>query len=205
MQRDPKEGVALAAIPAKETTEGRFSGTGGGLGFGTGGLGVFVGGVSGTTRTQTQRARDFQGPEKAGFPWLSLYGPILAALGFAFVFSVAVGFVGHVADTGPRLSSGPVANIAAVANRIVSVVPTLVVIGVFAYIVYFMLFAVPSRRAVAEEQAKAEEAAHAGRMEVYHRLRYVEADHIVFDPATGREVPATAQAIRRLLDELAAR
>lgn len=38
--------MPLAAIVAKETITGKWSGTGGGLGLGTGGLGLFVGGAA---------------------------------------------------------------------------------------------------------------------------------------------------------------
>lgn len=73
--RNAKEGVALAAIVAKETTEGKWSGTGGGLGFGTGGLGLFVGGMSGTKREQSQRAKEFEAPPKASFNQTDAAGP----------------------------------------------------------------------------------------------------------------------------------
>ncbi|MGS0550496.1 hypothetical protein [Xanthomonas oryzae] len=38
---------------------------------------------------------------------------------------------------------------------------------------------------------------------VYQRLRYIEADHIVFHPDTMKEVPATAAEIKKLMQELA--
>lgn len=41
------------------------------------------------------------------------------------------------------------------------------------------------------------------RIDVYNRLRYVENDHVVFDPLTGREVSAEPLYITKLIDELA--
>ncbi|ECI5052741.1 hypothetical protein EY329_03035 [Shigella sonnei] len=41
------------------------------------------------------------------------------------------------------------------------------------------------------------------RIDVYHRLRYVESDHVVFDPVTGREVPAERTCINELVEALA--
>lgn len=54
--RNANEGISLAAIVAKETTTGKWNGTGGGIGLGTGGIGLFIGGVSGSKQEQTQRA-----------------------------------------------------------------------------------------------------------------------------------------------------
>ncbi|MCL7172620.1 hypothetical protein [Escherichia coli] len=38
---------------------------------------------------------------------------------------------------------------------------------------------------------------------IYDRLRYVENEHIVFDPVTGREVPAERTCINELVEALA--
>ncbi|HBP6267185.1 TPA: hypothetical protein L6A43_29630 [Pseudomonas aeruginosa] len=56
-----------------------------------------------------------------------------------------------------------------------------------------------------EENArfKAAEAADRIKEGIYYRLRYVEDDHVVFDPKTGREVPAERNHILSLLNELA--
>lgn len=39
---------------------------------------------------------------------------------------------------------------------------------------------------------------------IYYRLRYVEADHIVFDPVSGMEAPATHENIMTMLRTLSA-
>lgn len=41
------------------------------------------------------------------------------------------------------------------------------------------------------------------RQKIYDRLRYVENEHIVFDPVTGREVPAERTCINELVEALA--
>lgn len=99
--RNAKEGVALAAIVAKETTEGKWSGTGGGLGFGTGGLGLFVGGMSGTKREQSQRAKEFEAPPKASFNWLYVFAPLILLLGIAAMFGFGSSFVQFMSDGQP--------------------------------------------------------------------------------------------------------
>ncbi|EEJ6365856.1 hypothetical protein K9T87_02140 [Escherichia coli] len=50
---------------------------------------------------------------------------------------------------------------------------------------------------------KVAEAADRIKEGIYYRLRYVEDDHVVFDPKTGREVPAERNHILSLLNELA--
>ncbi|ELJ3748023.1 hypothetical protein QQT77_004377 [Salmonella enterica] len=40
------------------------------------------------------------------------------------------------------------------------------------------------------------------RQKIYDRLRYVENEHIVFDPVTGREVPAERTCINKLIEAL---
>ncbi|EFI7835021.1 TPA: hypothetical protein ACG329_004428 [Escherichia coli] len=40
------------------------------------------------------------------------------------------------------------------------------------------------------------------RIGVYDRLRYVESDHVVFAPVTGREVPAERTCINKLIEAL---
>ncbi|WP_249213822.1 hypothetical protein [Tatumella sp. JGM130] len=91
--RDPKEGISLAAITAKETTHSNFSGTGGGLGLGTGGLGVFFGGISGTRQDQTQRAKNFVAPEKASPNLLRMYAPLLSLLGVGMLSGMIGGLM----------------------------------------------------------------------------------------------------------------
>ncbi|EDL4521518.1 hypothetical protein CTQ51_13455 [Salmonella enterica subsp. enterica serovar Infantis] len=200
--RDPKEGVALAAIVAKETTEGKWSGTGGGLGFGTGGLGLFVGGMSGTKREQSQRAKDFEAPPKASFNWLYVFGPFIALLVVALLFKFGASFSEFMSDTAPSHSgslSGPQANLGEFVSVLGTWVPVLVIL---AAVVWFF-FGRASREREEQARFKRAEAADKAKGVIYHRLRYVEADHVVFDPKTGKEVPAERDHILSLLSQLA--
>ena len=72
--RNANEGISLAAIVAKETTTGKWNGTGGGIGLGTGGIGLFIGGVSGSKQEQTQRAKNFESPKEEEYSLLNVYG-----------------------------------------------------------------------------------------------------------------------------------
>ncbi len=130
--RNAKEGVALAAIVAKETTEGKWSGTGGGLGFGTGGLGLFVGGMSGTKREQSQRAKEFEAPPKASFNWLYVFAPLILLLVVAAMFGFGSSFVQFMADGQPA-ATGSLGRAQEGLDQMVSVlgqfVPLLAIVG----------------------------------------------------------------------------
>ncbi|PZT57943.1 hypothetical protein DNQ57_27115, partial [Escherichia coli] len=80
--RNANEGISLAAIVAKETTTGKWNGTGGGIGLGTGGIGLFIGGVSGSKQEQTQRAKNFESPKEEEYSLLNVYGSIIKVLDF---------------------------------------------------------------------------------------------------------------------------
>jgi len=49
-------GVALGSIVGRETVDGTFSGSATGVGLGTGGLGLFVGGARRNARPSTGRS-----------------------------------------------------------------------------------------------------------------------------------------------------
>ena len=201
--RDPKEGVALAAIVAKETTDGKWSGTGGGLGFGTGGLGLFVGGMSGTKREQSQRAKNFEAPPKASFNWLYVLGAFIALLAGGILFKFAAGFTEFMSDSMPSRSGTPLGGPLANLGEFVSVLGTWVpVVAIIAAVVWWF-FGRASREKEEQARFKRAEAADKAKAVIYHRLRYVEADHVVFDPQTGKEVPAERDHILSLLSQLA--
>ncbi len=200
--RDPKEGVVLAAIVAKETTDGKWSGTGGGLGFGTGGLGLFVGGMSGTKREQSQRAKSFEAPPKASFNWLYVFGPFLFLLAVALMFKLGAGFSGFMSETAPS-HDGPLTGPSARLSEFVSMLGTWVPVLVVLAAVVWLLFGRASRENEEQARFKRAQAADKAKAVIYHRLRYVEADHVVFDPKTGKEVPAERDHILSLLSQLA--
>lgn len=199
--RDANDGVSLAAVVAKETTEGRWSGTGGGLGFGTGGIGLFFGGVSGSKQEQTARAKSFTPPPKSEFRIGRVIAPILVlmAVGLAVKFSTSLL---------PALAAAPSDAVGSpVFATISDAAPILgtAFLGVFLLaLVLFAWFVLPRRWGDEEKRHQADVKLDQVRSEVYHRLRYVERDHVVFDPETGREAVAERAAIHALIDQIAA-
>lgn len=199
--RDPKEGVSLAAIVAAETKDGKWSGAGGGLGIGLGGIGGFAGGATGSSHEQTKRAQAFEAPGQSEFDWKTVYHPAIVAfwLGIftAVMTNIAKFFSGGV-EPGSKIEGVQTALV----NMISSVgiiVPVLCVLFAGYYV------AIGSGKAVAKENERLQrlEQLQPIKENVYYRLRYVEADHVVFDPVTGRETPAERGRILKLLDELA--
>jgi len=182
--RSANEGVALAAIVTKETTDGKWSGSGGGLGFGTGDIGLFVEGSS--KREQSQRAKAFEAPPKA-FNWSFVFVPV-TLLAFVFVVFFGTEFFGG-------------------GNAIEGLLDWLgIALPILAIICVVIWFGFGFDRSGVEETAryKAVDLSDHFKEAVYYRLRYVETDHIVFDPDSGREVPAERERILALLNELAA-
>ncbi|MEB2158962.1 hypothetical protein VDS42_19120 [Xanthomonas campestris pv. campestris] len=208
--RTATDGVSLASIVAKETSEGQWSGSGAGVGVGAGGFGVFLGGISGTKREQTLRAKDFQAPAKASFNWLRVIAPLLLLVVTGFFFSV-MGQVLTGSDVTARARSSQIEaaspsldSVTASVNGAIIMMAKFVPLILFGVAALWLACGVFDSRKDAEEQRyKKARARDAVQAEIYHRLRYVEADHVVFDPATMTEVPATAPAIEALMQELA--
>lgn len=203
--RNPKDGVTLASIVARETTDGKWSGIGGGIGLGTGGVGLFVGGMSGTKREQTQRAKTFEAPAKSGFNWLYVYGPIIGMVAVGVMIRMSTGFVEVIHES--SIPTQPQGNILAgaedammtVMSSLGTIVPILAALGVCVY------YVTGRQRREAEETKRYEEEKKKDilKSDIYYRLRYIENDHVVFDPVTGDEVVAERDAIIELIDRLA--
>lgn len=202
--RDAKEGVSLAAIVAKETVEGTWSGSGAGLGFGTGGLGLFVGGMSGTKREQSKRAKEFAAPPQTTFNWGYVYGPILVLVFVATVLKFGTGFVSAMSESS---YSGTNSAISQTQLNLEGLLPFLGVVAIALLLIgapaYFLMFSKP-RKAQESKRYEAERAVDEVRLNIYNRLRYVEHDHVVFDPETGIEVAAEQTAIQHLIWKVAA-
>ncbi|EFK7656191.1 hypothetical protein AS896_005167, partial [Escherichia coli] len=98
--RNANEGISLAAIVAKETTTGKWNGTGGGIGLGTGGIGLFIGGVSGSKQEQTQRAKNFESPKEEEYSLLNVYGSIIKVLVFGVLFGLSARLFTSLSNTG---------------------------------------------------------------------------------------------------------
>lgn len=202
--RDAKEGVSLAAIVAKETVEGTWSGSGAGLGFGTEGLGLFVGGMSGTKREQSKRAKEFAAPPQTTFNWGYVYGPVLVLVFVATVLKFGTGFVSAMSESS---YSGTNSAISQTQLNLEGLLPFLSVVAIALLLIgapaYFLMFSKP-RKAQESKRYEVERAADEVRLNIYNRLRYVEHDHVVFDPETGIEVAAEETAIQHLIWKVAA-
>ncbi|EME4608262.1 hypothetical protein VYM41_003596 [Escherichia coli] len=208
-KRSANDGISLAAIVAKETKKGTWSGTGGGVGLGFGGPGVFLGGMSGSKSEQTKRASDFEAPAETAFNWNYVLAPFYVMVTIAVLIKLAGGAVEIFHDTGVSLSPGPgdapnplskVSDLTSTwLSALVYIVPILLVIGVG---IYFFFFA-GKRTKQEEERYLTEKQLDNAKELIYYRLRYIEQDHIVFDPVSGDEVPATKKHIHQLLHRLA--
>lgn len=203
--RDTKEGVSLAAIVAKETVEGSWSGSGSGLGFGTAGLGFFVGGMSGKKREQSKRAKEFAAPPESSFNWGYVYGPVLILVFIATFLKFGTGFVSAMSDS--NYSGVTDSTFNQTRFNLEGMMPFLSVVAIALLFVgapaYYFAFSKP-RKVEESKRFKAERAADEVRLNIYNRLRYVEQDHVVFDPVTGLEVAAEKIAIQHLIWKIAA-
>lgn len=191
-------GVALGSIVGRETVDGTFSGSGTGVGLGTGGLGLFVGGISGTTHQATARAQALRPPERPSFNWALVIGPILLAI-FAFAGAEIVPDFMHSLADGQSAAPG---TIGGAADQLLSVVAPIGVIAAL-LIVCLTVFNSRTRYGVAQREYAAADRADVARRDIYQRLRYCETDHLVFDPLTGTACPATHENILALIGDKA--
>jgi hypothetical protein len=202
--RNPGDGVSLASIVAKETTEAKWRGSGGGLGFGTGGIGVFVGGMSGTKREVSQRAKELQPPPESSFNWGYVYGPALGMIGMGVLFSVFSKLLGSDVLGGvTSAGTGPVANAQKGISELLPILGTVIPLILMILAGVYFLYGGFGRGDQESKRYAAAQKADKFRAGIYHRLRYVEADHVVFDPRTGDEVAAERHAVVGLIDKLA--
>ena len=194
------DGIPIAAIVARETTDKAWQGTGSGIGFGTGGLGLMFGGVAGATTEQSNRARGFTLPDVADFRLSRTLGPFFNAIIGIGMISVGTELVPNIIMDGGDVPPA-FARLLDILPTIVHVLVPLAVLGVG---LAFMLDLNPGARQERERVARDTEA-HQGMQKVHARLRYVEADHVIFDPVTGQEVPANHSDMMRLVETLASR
>ncbi len=99
------DGIPIAAIVARETTAKAWQGTGSGIGFGTGGLGLMFGGVAGATTEQSNRARGFTLPGVADLNLSSTLGPFFGAIIFIGIISVGTELVPNIIRDGGKRSA----------------------------------------------------------------------------------------------------
>jgi len=204
--RNPTDGIALAAIVAKETTNGEWSGTGGGIGLGTGGMGFFVGGMSGTRSDQTQRAKEFKGPQEKGYSFFNVHGPALRIIAFGVLcglFAKGALIMGEGVPETNNSANGPIPDASALFSGFLEFVATFVPLLACLIVAIWFVFFSSGRHKAEVDRVKREEAKINIKKKIYYRLRYVENDHIVFDPESSEEVPAEPEAIAALITRLA--
>ena len=198
-KRNPQDGVSLAAIVAKESVTGAWSGAGGGIGLGSGGPGVFIGGMSGTKHEQTQRAADFNAPEKPEFSFMTEFRPLLVFIIVAALSTWTMNMADALNDDSPVTNSDMgFTNLIHILNGLIMYVPVMCIFGIAIWIIFF------SGSSFDEETKRydASLAIYEIRKTIYYRLRYIENDHVVFDPVTMEEAPAHQVAIKMLINKI---
>ncbi|EOS9525983.1 hypothetical protein ACNKW8_004542 [Salmonella enterica] len=209
--RNANEGVSLAAIVAKETTTGEWSGAGGGIGLGTGSTGLFIGIMGGEKLEQTQRAKEFEAPEEKKNNPINIYKPMIIILAFGVLFSLVPKFISALSpfpseDENLLSNSGTIsvmANAQSTLTDAVDLLSYLIPCLAIFFAVIWLIFFSDEKRKEELKRAEQEKIRIKARKEIYHRLRYIENEHIVFDPVTGREVPAERTCINELIEALA--
>ncbi|MDR0275536.1 MAG: hypothetical protein LBI48_09410 [Burkholderiaceae bacterium] len=203
--RKQTEGVPIAAIRVAEITNGEWRGTGGGIGFGAGGIGLFGGGAGGTMHQETERAKEFKPPKKATRDWFRMMLPLIVIGLFAFIIGDQSRFgkilVG-MTEGDPAVPATEFAtNLGRFASELFNIEWYLPLLAIPAA-VYWLLFQLPKRLEEEDKRLAKAQPGDATREAIYQRLRYVEADNVVFDPISGREVSATNEAIMELINVL---
>lgn len=194
--RKKDDGVSLASIVAKETSYSEGSGSVSGVGIGTGGLGLFTGVSSMSFTTQTQRAKEFEAPAPPSFNVFYVFGSIIVLIIMGMLFSCANSILEPMETLATR-NTGLQTDVSNLSSYLGGFMLITIIIGVL-----FHIFQAPRKFKEAQETLNKDETKHKKLMEVYYRLRYVEADNIVFDPKTMLETIATEQNIYNLMESI---
>ena len=144
---------------------------------------MFSASMSGESSSQTRRAAQFSAPESSGQESFYANSPIMI-VAFVVGFMVLFGFMATAYKEGAtdRLVLGGI-------------------IGVLVVIAFIGFLATLKSETHAETERNASNKAYdARRAQIYNRLRYVEKDHIVFDPESGFETTAQRPHIHALID-----
>lgn len=202
--RKATDGVSLAAIYAKETTEGRWSGGGTGIGIDADGIGLMGMSMSGTQRMQTKRAKAFEAPARSSFRMGYVLAPIILLLVAAVWIQLSSGFMEVMGSPASEVGSGTRLEKAGAGledmRKYVAIAVPVLIVGALGY----FLFGVGGRHEEESRRFAAAQKQDEERHTIYARLRYVEVDHIVFDPKSGREVTADRDAILGMIESLMA-
>lgn len=142
---------------------------------------------------------------------LNVYGSIIKVLVFGGLFGLSARLFTFLSDTGSDFAepvttttaTGKIQSILGGMAEMVSILGTVVPFLVIIIAMIWFLFFSSKREKEELTRVEREAAKTKLRIDVYHRLRYVESDHVVFDPITGREVPAERACINKLIEALA--
>ena len=188
----PTEGVSISGLYLRETTTTQKSGTLLGGGLSQSGVVLGGGGYSGSETNQTKRSAIFAPPQdKTAEPDISRMHELLMylAVGFIVLNILTYGAYGVFILTGFELPKTAV-------DLFESSFYFYMIIGILAAL-YIMLIAPRDYSPVHMENRKNEL-----RKEVYLRLRYVDADGIVFGPVTLKGCHADRDYISSLIESI---
>lgn len=174
----PTEGISIASLVAKGTRNNHWQGAGAGMGSG----GVVVGGGLGTSisRSELVNRLDVLGKAPAQRP----NDYTLLAIPLFCVFLMLL-LVGIIQDETAQLWVGSV----------------IALLGAAGTLLYALFFAKKVKQEIDAENKRLQHE-FLVRKAIYHRLRFVEADFVVFDPLTGLWAYAEKHNITYLLTKL---
>lgn len=189
--RDKSSGVSLAAIVSKETTETAWNGSGVGIGLTTAGIAPMLGFADGSSYSQTKRARDFAEPVKEDANLLETFKTPLMIFGVGCVFNFMPYMMNLV--IGSPAPNAPYQDALMTFLQWSGAILAVVALGAATYI------CISGRTEVGEDER---EKAYALKNHIYNRLRYIEADHVIFDPVSNHEAPANKAGLAMLLQQV---
>lgn len=157
----PTDGVSLASIVAKGTQNNNWNGAGVGVGSG----GLVVGGAAGQSISRSELAKNLDVLEKAPKLRPADYNVLAIPMFFIMLLFMVM----------------PVMNIEK--YQMIATI-TLIILGIVCTAVYGIFFSGSRNKEIEEENARLTRE-YELKKAIYYRLRFVEADFVVFDPVTG--------------------
>ncbi|MEQ5306345.1 hypothetical protein ABN238_19395 [Providencia rettgeri] len=157
----PTDGISIASLVAKGTQSNDWNGAGVGVGSG----GLVVGGAAGQSISRSELAKIFDVLEKEPERKPANYNLLVSPLLFILLFSFAMPIVQD--DTN---------------KTIIAIV--FLVLGTVCTVVHGIYFSGIRDKEIWEENARLKRE-YELKKAIYYRLRFVEADFVVFDPVTG--------------------
>jgi hypothetical protein len=202
-----RQSRSVKAIVASETTHGSWHGSAGLVGIGNEGLAFGAASMSGNHTSQSLRAQEFMAPRpeavhEASVGFRRLMTGLMGLFMLVLLGKVAFPFIDDAGSTTYYLggdSSGPRHELQELAIWLGGA--GFLLLAVFG-LVYMVIKAYEPE---ANRQFKQAKARDRRRDRIYSRLRYCEYDHIVFDPVTRAEAPATERRINVLINSIADR